>query len=752
EKAEKKEEPVKKTAAKKTVEKAEKKEEPIKKVAEISTAEEKTAEIKETKTETKPLTSILKKNDDEKRDLKDIIKEATSEIKTADRKIVLKTSTPVRKLESIKTENTENKTERESITLLKEAIKAKSKNVSRPVSVKKRIAIVDVDDENIDNTKNTSEEINTSKPVISSVFAADSIKTEETEKVIDKIEDTAAEQNNENISSAIVHDNNSSPYSFETFEHKEEKTEETVNNEKIEENNDTKQDENIESVSENEDKITEEIETKEEVIKEEEKETVTEETKEINEIEEEKTEAKIEEVEKIEETVKVEEKATYSKSDIFKRPVIIPTDDEHIQRSKFDQEEMDTAIKDAPTVDENTSVENYKDYSSSSKIEELKETINEKIQELKDKEIKIIETEDELKTSSLPEIEKKPAEPYVAPDHSIDNNKKSNKIVPIVGIIIIILGLSFLGVQFFSGKNNEVDDNFYEEVTNNNTLNTNNLITNNVISVTNNINTNRQNTNTAVNTQTNTTRPQTNNTVNTQTNTTRPQTNNAVNTQTNATRPQTNNTVNTQTNATRPQTNNAVNTQTNTTRPQTNNTVNTQTNVTRPQTNNAINTQTNTTRPQTNTVTTPPTPPKEPEITPPTPPTPPPNPPTANTNAAANNNTQANNNTLSYNTDTYKTKWTDTLSSIATAELGDSRRWPSIAVLNENIINNNPDSIVFNIDIKIPNGGKKKIEDMNESEKRALYNDYMKVSEMYLKMGKDNLANSIKSQANSILK
>ena len=107
---------------------------------------------------------------------------------------------------------------------------------------------------------------------------------------------------------------------------------------------------------------------------------------------------------------------------------------------------------------------------------------------------------------------------------------------------------------------------------------------------------------------------------------------------------------------------------------------------------------------------------------------------------------------MAYDTDTYKTKWTDTLSSIATAELGDSRRWPSIAVLNENIIKNNPDSIVFNIDIKIPNGGKKKIEDMNDSEKRALYNDYIKVSEMYAKMGKQNLANTIKSQANSILK
>ena len=204
-----------------------------------------------------------------------------------------------------------------------------------------------------------------------------------------------------------------------------------------------------------------------------------------------------------------------------------------------------------------------------------------------------------------------------------------------------------------------------------------------------------------------------------------------------------NNTANIQTNAARPQTNNAIQ--------QTNNAVNTQTNVTRPQTNTAVNTQTNAAKPQTNT---PPNPPKEPEITPPTPPTPPPNPPTANTNAAANNNnTQQNNNsTLSYNTATYKTKWTDTLSSIATAELGDSRRWPSIAVLNENIINNDPDSIVFNIDIKIPMGEKKKVEDMSDSEKKALYNDYIKVSEMYLKKGKQNIANSIKSQANSILK
>ncbi|WP_249023403.1 hypothetical protein, partial [Brachyspira hampsonii] len=719
EKAEKKEDTVKKTAAKKTAEKAEKKEDTVKKTAAKKTAEkkisqnEKVEETKENKTEIKTSDSILKKNnDDDKKDLKDIIKEATSEIKTSNRKIVLKTSTPVRKIESIKTENTENRTERESITLLKEAIKAKSKNVSRPVSVKKRIAIVD--DDNLDNinTKNNTEEINTSKPVISSVFAAHNIKNEKTE------ENTASI--NENTSSSVVHDDNSPVYSFETLENKKDDDNKPEENEKIENNEIS---DNIDSDNK------EEIENVE--IKEESKEElIVEEDKKLDEIAEEKTEPETDEAKKIEDNVdnvKVEEKATYSKSDIFKRPVVIPTDDEHIQKSKFNQEEIDTAIKDAPTINENSSVESYKDYSSS-KIDELKETINEKIQELKDKEIKIIETEDELKSSSLPEIEKKPVEPYVAPEHSIENNKKSNKIVPIIGIIIIILGLSFLGIQFFSGKNNEIDDNFYEEVTNNNTLNTNDLITNNIISSTNNIDSDMPKTNNAVNTQTNTVRPQTNNTVNTQTNTVRPQTNNAANTQTNTVRPQTNNAANTQTNTVRPQTNNAVNTQTNTVRPQTNN---------------AANTQTNTAAA--------PTPPKEPEIPPPTPPNPPPNPPAANTNASVNN-TQANNNTFAYSTDTYKTKWTDTLSSIATAELGDSRRWPSIAVLNQNIINNNPDSIVFNINIKIPNGGKKKIEDMNDNEKRALYNDYIKVSEMYLKMGKQNLANTIKNQANSILK
>ena len=111
------------------------------------------------------------------------------------------------------------------------------------------------------------------------------------------------------------------------------------------------------------------------------------------------------------------------------------------------------------------------------------------------------------------------------------------------------------------------------------------------------------------------------------------------------------------------------------------------------------------------------------------------------------------NNTSAYTSDAnvYKTQWNDTLSSIATKELGDGRRWPSIFVLNQNVLNN-PDSIVFNIYIKIPKGGKKKVDDMNDSEKKSLYNDYMKVAEIYSRIGKENFANTIKSQANSILK
>ena len=63
-----------------------------------------------------------------------------------------------------------------------------------------------------------------------------------------------------------------------------------------------------------------------------------------------------------------------------------------------------------------------------------------------------------------------------------------------------------------------------------------------------------------------------------------------------------------------------------------------------------------------------------------------------------------------------------------------------------------PDDIVFNIYIKMPKGGKKKVDDMTDSEKKSLYDDYMKVAELYSRIGKENLANTIKSQANSLLK
>ncbi|WP_295160085.1 hypothetical protein [uncultured Brachyspira sp.] len=649
-KADKKEDTVKKTVRKKTADtnkktsaKADKKEDSIKKTAEKSDTNKKNSDIKilEEKTEMKSLKDEKKEN---------------SIKKTDGRNIVLKTSSPIRKIESIKTERNENKTERESITLLKEAIKAKSKNVSKPVTVKKRIAVADDNNLNDINAKST--------PVNDSNNKADEKKDD-----ISVLNNDAAEyikdENNTDapISSAIVSDENTSVYSFETFKEndiKEElktennvapntdfnnKEDNNINTESIIEEN-RENEENIEYIEENniqkeKNDISEEnlyIEKTEENFIEEETDSITEEH-----ITEEKSDLK-------EETT--EEKAIYSKSDIFKRTVIIPNNDDHIQKYKFNQEEIDNAIKDAPLIHEDTSIENYQNYSKPHYYED-----NQKIQELKDKDIKIIETQDKLKTHYLPEIEKKPAEPYIAPNHSIENNKKSNKIVPIIAIIIIILGLSFLAIQFFSGKNNEADDGFYEIVTNENPADNYLSDTNSLTS--NNITNNSSNTIII---------PQATNTVST--NTVRPQTNNIVNI--NAASPQTNNTVNT--NAVRPQTNN-----------------------------------------------------------------------TLSTSTSAFETIQNN------NTDIYKTKWTDTLSSIATSELGDGKRWPSIAVLNENIINN-PDNIVFNMDIKIPKAEKKKLEDMSSDEKKALYNDYIKVAEIYLKIGKENLANSIKSQADSILK
>ena len=386
-------------------------------------------------------------------------------------------------------------------------------------------------------------------------------------------------------------------------------------------------------------------------------------------------------------------KPTYSKSDIFKKTVFIPTTDEDlktsIEKSKFEQKEIDKAIENAVEIDDDTPVEAYQNYS------------NKKLKELEEKDIKIIETEEELKTSTvIPEIEKKPVEPYKVPEHSIENDeKKSNKLIPIIGIIIIILGLSFLGFQFLTSKNDNNDDGFYNIVTNENVLSNENIneMTNDYddLSDISNINAMSSNQNNLISNQNDNANKITNNIV-------------------------TNNTP----------TNNIV----------TNNQINKITNDTQAKTNNI---QTNTAVVKTNTINTNVTPPKEPEL-----PNPPviPDPPTPP--ATQNNNTQ--NNTVSYiDGNVYKTKWTDTLTSIATKELGDARKWPMIFAANDNIFTD-PDKIVFNVNIKIPNDGKKKIEDMNQTEKKNLYDAYMKVADRYIELGKTNMANIVRNAANNI--
>ena len=502
----------------------------------------------------------------------------------------------IRKIEPIKTEDIDKKPERESIKLLREAIKAKSKTVSKPVAVKKHLIVKE--DEDIDDTKENNEN-----------------NIEENETVSSQAESSVIKSGTDDL--------NKVDFSVNRFEKKEE----------IIENNSKK-------------------------------ETIEETTK------EEKHEEKKSEV-------KTFTKNTYSKSDIFKRAVSIKSPIEaeelrkNIEQSKFNQSEIDEAIENAAMIEEDTPIEDYGIYSSK------------KLEELKRKDIKIIETEDELKSGGIPEIEKKPAEPYVAPPHStIKREKKSNKTVAIIGIIIIILGLAYLGFQFFGNKNDGTEDGFYDNniaATNENETETNNIIS-----------------------------PITNDTNNTEID-------NIENTNEISTNPTNDiNAVITE------QTNNNENT-------------NSQTNNATVATNNVTNTisraNTNITTPQPNL-------PNPPVI-----PNPPPNPPSQNSNQ---------NQTSYLGGNTYRTKWTDTLTSIASSELGDARRWPSIYVMNENIFKD-PDSLVFNKDIKIPEN-KKKIDDMTAEEKRALYDDYMRVVQVYLNIGKTNSANTLRSRARLIVR
>lgn len=612
----------------------------IKKTDAKDTTKKTAAETKKTVT---PLTSL--KKDNTQKTIDNIFKKMATKDDSADKSsktsketafTPLRTSSTIRKIEPIKT--TEKPSERESITLLKEAIRAKSKNVSKPIVAKKHLVVTDDKIE-----EETNKEVD------------NNIKSNE--NIFNKTSDIVNNVLNKKENDIILKENTDKPQTLE----------EVVKKYNFDSFDKYKEDEN-------KDKETEEIKEELEKIK--------------NDIDGIETKTEIEEPKKEE----IKEKVTYTKGDIFKnKKVVLPTTIQQISNEEptFNQEEMDKAIENAVEIDDDTPVEAYQNYS------------NKKLKELEEKDIKIIETEEELKTSTvIPEIEKKPVEPYKVPEHSIENDeKKSNKLIPIIGIIIIILGLSFLGFQFLTSKNDNNDDGFYNIVTNENVLSNENIneMTNDYddLSDISNINAISSNQNNLISNQNDNANKITNNIV-------------------------TNNTP----------TNNIV----------TNNQINKITNDTQVKTNNI---QTNTAVVKTNTINTNVTPPKEPEL-----PNPPviPDPPTPP--ATQNNNTQ--NNTVSYiDGNVYKTKWTDTLTSIATKELGDARKWPMIFAANDNIFTD-PDKIVFNVNIKIPNDGKKKIEDMNQTEKKNLYDAYMKVADRYIELGKTNMANIVRNAANNI--
>lgn len=559
-----------------------KKEETTKKVsAPKKSAEKEKTSKKQAATSKKKIVSPLKKTERKSSVKKSAGNSLSKNSKSSTDKKTYRTNT-IRKIEPIKTEDIE-KPERESIKLLREAIKAKSKTVSKPVAVKKHLIVKgeNIEDKKEENTKENNENETVSSPAISSIIKND---TENLNKV---------------------------DFGINRFEKKEE----------ISENNLT-----------------------------------------------EKTEEKKSEVQTF-------TKNTYSRRDIFKKtPIKSPIEEEelrkNIEKSKFNQSEIDEAIENAAMIEEDTPVEDYSVYSSK------------KLEELKRKNIQIIETEEEMKSGGIPEIEKKPAEPYIAPPHSaIKKEKKSNKIVAIIGIIIIILGLSYLGFQCFGNRDESLEDGFYN-------LETNEMETNNIISPT---------TNDANNEEIDNITNEINSTNDI----------NAVIEETNISNENTANT-NLQTNNNSPTSaNNVIN-------------INTNNTISQADTNIAI--------PQPNL-------PNPPVIT-----TPPPN-PTQNSNQ---------NRTSYLGGNTYRTKWTDTLTSIASSELGDARRWPTIYVMNENIFRD-PDSLVFNRDIRIPEN-KKKIEDMTAEEKRALYDDYMRVAQVYLNIGKTNSANTLRNRARLIVR
>ena len=106
-------------------------------ISKKNSASKKSAEI--SKTSKKQTASLKKKTDGQ---IKKTMAKKTATKKTVE--VPKKTvSSSIRKIEPIKTDDIEKKEERESIKLLREAIKAKSKNISKPVSVKKHLIVKD---------------------------------------------------------------------------------------------------------------------------------------------------------------------------------------------------------------------------------------------------------------------------------------------------------------------------------------------------------------------------------------------------------------------------------------------------------------------------------------------------------------------------------------------------------------------------------------------------------------------------------
>lgn len=390
------------------------------------------------------------------------------------------------------------------------------------------------------------------------------------------------------------------------------------------------------------------------------------------------------------------EKATYSKKDIFKATGILSNVQSATEAEKIKKEDKEYSENFSENFIKKTDKQNEieeertDNLNSIPKIDDRvekpdirpidikKENINtsEKIEEEEKKEEKkIINGIEDFKISQLPEIEKKPAKPYIAPKHSqIEKPKKSNSLIAILGILVIISGLGYIGYQFISSRNNNIDNNetyVYEseETFTNSLANNDDADKNEEI----------------------------------QTDTIEEIGQNAV-----------------------------VLEDTNILTKNTNNLQNVEVNVQETEQNISNDVEAKITPTEMPKEPEAPIPPKTPEFIPPT------------------EKVKEEIETYAQNTRPYKIKWKDTLASIAYGELGDSRRWPTIFVLNRNILKT-PDKFTFGVNIILPEG-KKTVEQMTEAERESLYNDYMKAAEAYAKEGKNSLASSIKTQASSIKK